>query len=246
VARVLIIGATSAIASEVAQRFADRGDQLYLIGRSQEKIDALLGRLGSAVVGYAAIDLLDYSAHPALITQATVALKGLDVALVCHGLLGDQLESEASFAHAKPILDVNFTSVVSLLIPIANTLEVQGSGHIAVITSVAADRGRPRNFTYGAAKAGVNTYLEGLRSRLYSAGVHVHILRPGPVDTPMTVNHEKTRLFSTAPVVADGIVRAIDGGRFSTYLPWFWWFIMRVVVWLPEPIFQRIKGLSGR
>jgi len=246
VARILIIGATSAIASEVAHRYAARGDRLFLVGRDQQKIDALIASLGAAVAGYAAVDLVHYETHPALITQATVALQGLAIAILCHGLLGDQLDSEASFADAKPILDVNFVSVVSLLIPIANTLEVQGSGHIAVITSVAADRGRPRNFTYGAAKAGVNTYLEGLRSRLYRSGVRVHSLRRGPVDTPMTVHHEKTRLFSTAPVVADGIVRAIDAGRFSTYLPWFWWFIMRVVVWLPEPIFQRIKGLSGR
>lgn len=245
-ARVLIIGATSAIASEVAQRYAARGDPLFLIGRNQKKIDALLSSLGKAVVGYATVDLVQYENHPALITQATRALKGLDIAILCHGLLGDQIASEARFADAKPVLEVNFMSVVSLLIPIANTLEQQGSGHIAVITSVAADRGRPRNFTYGAAKAGVNTYLEGLRSRLYPSGVQVHILRPGPVDTPMTANHEKTRLFSTAPVVADGVVRAIDAGRFSTYLPWFWWFIMRVVVALPEPLFQRIKSVSGR
>jgi short-subunit dehydrogenase len=246
VARVLIIGATSAIAGEVAKLYAARGDQLFLIGRSQAKIDALIADLGSAVTGYATVDLVDYQAHPALITQATVALQGLDIALICHGVLGDQLQTEASFGDARPVLEVNFMSVVSLLIPIANALESRGSGHIAVITSVAADRGRPKNFTYGAAKAGVNTYLEGLRSRLYRSGVHVHILRAGPVDTPMTANHEKTKLFSTAPVVAAGIVRAIDAGQFSTYLPWFWWFIMTIVVALPEPIFQRLKGLSGR
>jgi short-subunit dehydrogenase len=144
------------------------------------------------------------------------------------------------------VLELNFMSVVSLLIPIANMLETQGAGHIAVITSVAADRGRPKNFTYASAKAGVNTYLEGLRSRLYHSGVQVHVLRLGPVDTPMTVDHEKTKLFATAPDVAKGIVKAIDGGRFSSYLPWFWWFIMNIVVLLPEPIFQRLKGLSGR
>ncbi len=245
-ARILIIGATSAIAAEVARRYAARGDRLFLVGRTQAKIDALISELGPAVTGYATLDLVDYETHPALITQATVALEGLDIALICHGLLGDQLETEGSFSSARPVLEVNFMSVVSLLIPIANTLECQGTGHIAVITSVAADRGRPRNFTYGAAKAGVNTYLEGLRSRLWDSGVQVHIIRPGPVDTPMTANHPKTRLFSTAPAVADGIVRAIDAGRFSTYLPWFWWFIMPIVVWLPEPIFQRINALSGR
>lgn len=245
-ARVLIIGATSAIAGEVARLFAARGDQLFLVGRSQKKIDVLISELGTAVAGYATLDLTEYESHPALITQATVALQGLDIALICHGILGHQIESEGSFAAARPVLEVNFMSVVSLLIPIANTLESQGTGHIAVITSVAADRGRPRNFTYGAAKAGVNIYLEGLRSRLYHSGIKVHILRPGPVDTPMTINHEKTRLFSTAPIVARGIVNAIDGGRFSTYLPWFWWYIMTIVVLLPEPIFQRIKGLSGR
>lgn len=209
-------------------------------------MDKLVADLGTAVAGHAIIDLVDYEAHPALVTQATVALQGLDIALICHGVLGDQIETEASFASARPVLEVNLMSAISLLIPIANTLESQGSGNIAVITSVAADRGRPKNFTYGAAKAGLNIYLEGLRSRLYHSGVKVHILRPGPVDTPMTANHEKNGLFTTAPIVADGILRAIDGGRFSTYLPWFWYYIMTVVVALPEPIFQRLKGLSGR
>ena len=143
-------------------------------------------------------------------------------------------------------LSTNFTSAVAFLIPLANHLEAQGSGQIAVLTSVAGERGRPRNYTYGAAKSATSTYLQGLRSRLYETGVSIHDIRLGPVDTPMTVDHEKNRLFGEAHSVGRGIVRAIEREQPTVYLPWFWRPIMAIVRRLPEPLFQRFGFLSGR
>ncbi|MBW2274879.1 MAG: SDR family NAD(P)-dependent oxidoreductase [Deltaproteobacteria bacterium] len=244
--KVLIVGATSAIAGEVARIYAERGARLFLIARNPERLATLVEELGEAVAGSCAGDLNDFDANGQRIEEASATLGGLDRAIVAHGLLGDQLASERDFATAREIVDTNLLSALSLLIPIANHMEAAGSGCVGVLGSVAGERGRPRNFTYGAAKSAVTTYLEGLRSRLYPSGVGVKVFKLGPVDTPMTLDHPKNALFADPASVARGIVRAMEGRRFATYLPWYWLPIMVVVRWLPEPIFQRIGFLSGR
>ncbi len=171
---------------------------------------------------------------------------GIDTVLIAHGDLGDQLASERSFAEAESILRTNFTSVVSLLIPLANQMEAARRGRLGVITSVAGDRGRPRNYTYGAAKGALNVFLQGLRSRLYSAGVSVTTLKLGPVDTPMSRDHKKHALFGTPPAVARGIVAAMDARKAEAYVPAFWGAIMPVVKSTPERLFQALPFLSGR
>ena len=137
-------------------------------------------------------------------------------------------------------------AVVALLIPLANYFESAGAGHLAVLSSVAGERGRPRNYTYGAAKGALNVYLQGVRSRLWTRGVGVHTIKLGPVDTPMTRDHKKTLLFARAPRVAAAVVRAIDGRCGEAFVPGFWRGIMFVVRVLPELIFRRISALSGR
>jgi len=247
VARVLILGASSTIAMEVARRCAARGDQLALVGRNPSRIDGLAAELGDAVRHVASgVDLCDREAHGALLDAAVSGLGGVDIALVAHGWLPDQLRTEADVDEAIRAFDVNLLSAVSLVAHLANRLERQGAGHLAVITSVAGMRGRPRNYTYGAAKGGLSTYLQGVRSRLYRSGVRVHDLRPGPVLTPMTDGHPVNPLFATPERVAAGILAAIAGGWSVRYLPWYWAPIMWIVVRLPEPVFQRFGFLSGR
>lgn len=242
----MILGATSAVAAEVAALHAARGDRLHLVGRSPDKLARVLERLAGAQVSSACADFGDEARNEAVVREAVAALGGLDRVLIAHGELGDQLESERSFDEASRILRVNFTSVVSLLIPLASYLERERRGRIGVITSVAGDRGRPRNYTYGAAKGGLAIYLQGVRSRLYGAGVKVTTLKLGPVDTPMTVSHEKNALFARAEAVAQGIVAAMDGGAAEAYVPSFWGAIMAVVTHTPERVFQRLPFLSGR
>jgi len=243
--RVLILGATSAIATEVARLYARRGARLYLVGRNAGKLEALLRELGAEASGRTA-DFADLAHAPQIIDDARLALGGIDVALIAHGELGDQLQSERSFVEAESILRTNFVSVVALLLPLANLLEQQRAGTLGVITSVAGDRGRPRNYSYGAAKGGLNVFMQGLRSRLWACGVNVVTLKLGPVDTPMTRDHEKNLLFAEPRAVARSIARVLARGRGEAYVPWFWGLIMPIVKHTPERLFQLLPFLSGR
>jgi short-subunit dehydrogenase len=244
--RVLIFGATSAIAAEVARLYAARGARLCLVARNAEKLARLALELPADGVTTAVADFANLGAAEDVVRAAIDALGGVDVALVAHGDLGDQLETERSFAAAETTIVANFTSAVALLIPLANHMESARAGTLGVITSVAAERGRPRNYTYGAAKAALNVYLQGLRSRLFAAGVKVTTLKLGPVDTPMTRTHRKTLVFAQPAAVARGIVAAVDAGAAEAYVPGFWAAIMPIVKHTPERVFQRLPFLSGR
>ena len=243
--RVLILGATSRVAGEVAKIHAARGDTLHLVGRSPEKLGALVRDLGARATSEA-LDFSRTESAEGCIARAAAALGRIDAALVAHGELGDQLESERSYDEAARILEANLTSTIALLVPLANHLERAGRGRLGVITSVAAERGRPRNYTYGAAKGALNVYLQGLRSRLWRRGVSVTTLKLGPVDTPMTKGHAKSLLFSTPERVAEGIVRAMDRRVAVAFVPSFWAIVMPIVRAMPEALFQRISSLSGR
>jgi decaprenylphospho-beta-D-erythro-pentofuranosid-2-ulose 2-reductase len=244
--RILILGATSAIASEVARLYAARGARLHLVARTADKLAALVATLPAGQVTSRVADFANLAGNEDVVRDAVAQLGGIDVALVAHGALGDQLESERSFAAAEATIVANFTSAVSLLIPLANHLEGARAGGLGVITSVAGERGRPRNYTYGAAKGALNVYLQGLRSRLHGAGVTVTTLKLGPVDTPMTREHRKTPVFSTPARVAPAIVAALDAGAGEVYVPSFWAVLMPIVKATPERLFQRLPFLSGR
>jgi len=138
-------------------------------------------------------------------------------------------------------LQTNFTTVVSLLTLLANLFERQGRGSIAVISSVAGDRGRQSNYVYGAAKGALTIYLQGLRNRLAKANVHVLTIKPGFVDTPMTRDFKKGLLWVGPDVIARGIVKAIDKRKDVAYLPFFWRYIMFIIKIIPERIFKRLS-----
>jgi short-subunit dehydrogenase len=249
--RVLVFGATSAIAAQVARLHAQRGARLHLVGRNPEKLEATRVLCAAVAarpshVTTRSADFDDLAANEALVERAIAELGGVDTVLIAHGYLGDQLETERSFDAAEKTLRTNFLSVVSLLVPLANHMESAGNGRLGVITSVAGDRGRPRNYTYGAAKGALNIYLQGLRTRLYNAGVSVTTLKLGPVDSPMTRDHAKHVLFGQPARVARGIVHAMDARTSEAYVPSFWRAIMPVVKNTPESIFQKLSFLSGR
>ena len=242
----LLLGATIAVAAETFSLWAASGERLFLVGRNGDKLEALEQRLGEAVLGRLASDFDDDARNTQLVEQVIDRLGAVDTVLVAHGDLGDQLRSEENAAEAARLIHTNFTSVVSLLLPVANHMERERTGRIVVISSVAGERGRPRNFTYGASKRAVRTYLQGLRSRLYPAGVSVTTILLGPVDTPMTVGHDKNALFTTAPKAAAAIIRASERRVPEAYVPSYWRPIMWAVRNTPEFIFQRVSALSGR
>jgi len=242
----LIFGATSAVASEVAALCAARGDRLHLVARNPDKLAAVALRCAPALVTTQTADFAQLEHNEACVREALLALGRVDCVLIAHGDLGDQLASERDFTEAERILRVNFTSVVSLLIPLANHLEQAKAGSLGVITSVAGDRGRPRNFTYGAAKGALNTYLQGLRTRLYASGVSVTTVKLGPVDTPMSQTHKKHVLFGKPASVAPAILQALDARVPEAYVPSFWRAAMPIIKNTPEWLFQRVPFLSGR
>ena len=242
--RILVFGATSAIAQAAARVMAERGDRLYLVARSKERLETVaadLGTRGAADVQTEAMDANDLAACEGVAARAEAALGGLDVVLVAHGTLGDQKASQASFEVARRELTTNFLSVVAVLTPAANRFEEKRAGVLCVIGSVAGDRGRQSNYVYGTAKAAVSTFLQGLRNRLHPAGVAVVTVKPGFVDTPMTAHLQKGILFASAEKVGRGVVRAIDRRRDVVYLPWFWRPILFLIRHVPEPLFKRTR-----
>jgi decaprenylphospho-beta-D-erythro-pentofuranosid-2-ulose 2-reductase len=241
--KVLIIGATSAIASETAKQFAEEGSHLFLTGRSPEKLAAVAEDLqvrGAARVETAALDIGDIASHQPVIESAIAALGGLDVVLVAHGTLPNQERCQNDVGQTLEALHINFTATIALLTLLANELESQRYGCLAVITSVAGDRGRQTNYVYGAAKGGVQIFLQGLRARLFRSNVAVVTIKPGFVDTPMTAGVRKNPLFANAGSVGRGIHRAIAGRKDVVYLPWFWRPVMTVLNGLPERLFKRL------
>ena len=239
---ILIFGATSAIAEAVAARYATGGNRFFLIARNNEKLAALCERLsGAGAVETAQADLARLEDHPGLIEAAFNWLQTVDLVLIAHGTLPDQARCEQDVEAALEALNVNGLSPISLLTELAPRMREQGHGTIAVITSVAGDRGRPSNYVYGTAKAMVSAFLQGLRGKLHGAGVHVIDIRPGLVDSPMTAHLPKGPLFATPDRVADGIVKAVARKRHTVYVPGWWRIIMAIVRWLPDTIFKRLN-----
>ena len=161
--------------------------------------------------------------------------------LISHGTLGDQELCQKSVPETLKEFSTNALSVISLLTIIANYMEQQKRGCIAVVSSVAGDRGRQGNYVYGAAKSAVSTFTGGLRTRLAKSGVEVVTVKPGFVDTPMTADIKKGLLFASAAKVGLDIYNAMKKGSEVLYTPWFWRYIMLIVKSIPEPIFKKLS-----
>ncbi len=242
-ATILIIGATSTIAHATARLFAAEGARFFLVGRSVSKLDAVRDDLlvcGATDAGTFALDLTDLDGHAAMLDAATTTLGTLDMVLIAHGSLSDQAACEASVAKTMEEWAVNCTSVIALLTPLANLMERQRRGTIAVMSSIAGDRGRKSLYVYGAAKAALNTFLAGLRGRLSAANVAVVTIKPGFVDTPMTAHLPKNLLFASPERVAQDVHRAMTRGAAVVYTPWFWRYIMLLLRAIPDPIFRKL------
>ena len=242
--KILIIGATSAIAEATARVFATREDSLYLVGRRLAALQTIADDLkvrGAAAVGLEVMDANDIEAHADMLERAARELGGLDIVLVAYGTLSDQQACETSVELTLQELHCNCISVVALLTLIAQRFSRAQSGTVAVISSVAGDRGRQSNYVYGSAKSLVTTFTSGLRQRLYKYGVSVITVKPGFVDTPMTAAFPKGPLWAQPERIAQGIVRAIDRSSTIVYLPGFWRPIMGIIRTIPERIFQRLS-----
>ena len=242
--KILVLGATSGIAEATCRLWAAEGHHLFLVARNPDKLAMVAADLrtrGAASVGTATADLDDTARHPELLAHAINTLTGLDVAYLAHGILGDQHAAEHDFGHAAEILHTNLIAPVSLLTWLANFCVQRRSGVLAVISSVAGDRGRKSNYLYGASKAGLSAFLGGLRNRIDREGVTVLNIKPGPVKTAMTSGMKGSQKFADPAKVAQSIVAAVNKRRDTLYTPFQWQPIMFVVRHIPESIFKKLN-----
>ena len=242
--KILVLGATSGIAEATCRIWAEQGAQLFLVARNPEKLAAVAADLktrGAAYVDTAVADLDDTDKHAELLSHAINSLTGMDIALLAHGILGDQTRAEQDFHHAGQILHTNFVAPVSLLTWLANFCVQRKSGVLAVISSVAGERGRKSNYLYGSSKAGLTAFLAGLRNRVDREGVTVMTIKPGPVKTAMTAGMKGSEKFADVNKVAQSIVSAIDKRVDTVYVPFQWRPIMWVVRSIPERVFKKLN-----
>jgi decaprenylphospho-beta-D-erythro-pentofuranosid-2-ulose 2-reductase len=238
---IVIVGATSAIAQATIRLWANAGHSLTLFGRNASELehiaaDARVRGAVEVIVHAAEITLRSY------IESAVSLLPKIDQALIAHGSYTRTDRASTDTAHLVEELNVNFTSAALWTQLLANKMADAGGGTVAVISSVAGDRGRYANHVYGAAKAGLTAFCDGLRARMHERNVNVITVKPGPIDTPMTAHIEKKGLlWGTSEQVAADMVRAIAKRKEVVYSPWFWWGIMRIVRAVPERVAKRLK-----
>ncbi len=239
---IAIFGAYSAIAEATARQLVAPGSRFFLVGRDRAKLDQVAADLkvrGAQEAHVLACDLGETAGIQASIDALYGAFETVDVALLAYGTLPDQTLCEGDAEQTLAALKINGLSPIGLLTLLVNRFESQGRGTLAVITSVAGDRGRKSNYVYGTAKRAVSTFLDGLRHRLADTDVRVIDIRPGFVDTPMTAAFDKGPLWAQPEKVGADIARAIEKGRPVVYTPWFWRYIMAIVRNVPAFVFHK-------
>lgn len=240
--RIVIIGATSAIAEHCARLWARATNDFVLVGRDRAKVervaDDLRVRSPQSSVENFTLDFLDVNAITNLAQQLGQAKT--DIVLIAHGDLPVQSSCEQDLRLAQAALQINGVSPALFAEAFAMQLAKQGRGTLAVIGSVAGDRGRKANYVYGSAKGLVERYVQGLQHRFAFSAIKIVLIKPGPTATPMTAHLPATGLASVDSV-ARTIVKAIQAGRPEVYVPAKWWLIMRVVQHLPRWIFNKLN-----
>jgi short-subunit dehydrogenase len=243
--KIVVLGATSGIALEVQRQLTSRSCELLLVARSPQRLTEIQADLqvrgAPHVLTYSA-DLSCIAQHDGIFEFAHREFPDFDTVLLAYGSLHNQKVSEASIQVLLEELQVDFVSAAAILTLFAADLEHRRMGCIAAITSVAGDRGRRSNYVYGSAKGGLSLFLQGLRSRLYPAGVGVITIKPGPVQTPMTDHLPSAGRFADPHQVARDIVRGLERRSPDVlYTPGFWRWIMTAVQLIPEIIFKRLS-----
>ena len=240
---VVVVGATSAVAQGAIRIWARRGMELTLIARNPgelERVAADARVRGAPAVATVVGDLTSTTFIMDTISEMAVPR----VALIAYGSLIDSSRADGDGAYLVSELNANFTSAALWAQSLAERMAADSAkgGTIAVISSVAGDRGRGSNHAYAAAKAGLTAFCSGLRARMATRRVHVVTVKPGFIDSPMTAHiAKKGALWATPETIAKGIINAIDKKRDIVYLPGFWRWIMLVLAHVPEPIFKRLK-----
>ncbi len=240
--KVLILGANSDVAESLACILATKGHELILAGRSIEKLTALKSDLEircNATCSTVIFDAENFDSHQDFYDGLT---QKPDWVIAAFGILIEQDEMIKSAELRHKSNRVNMVGAISIFDIIANDFEARKTGVMVGISSVAGDRGRASNYTYGSAKAAYSAYLSGLRNRLYKSGVHVVTVKPGFIKTKMTEHLELPTILTASPeLVASKIEKAILNKKNIIYVKWFWRYIMLIIKMIPESIFKKLK-----
>ncbi|MDL0429718.1 SDR family NAD(P)-dependent oxidoreductase [Marinobacter sp. TBZ242] len=243
---IVIVGATSAMAHECARIWAEQeATHFSLVGRSAERLqrvaDDLKARSPGSDVTILATDFLSPEAIQATVDETT-SNRRIDIALIAHGSLPDQNNCQIDLNVCADSLAVNGLSPALFAEALAGKMEDVNYGSLAIIGSVAGDRGRKSNYSYGAAKGLVERYTQGLQHRFAGTGVTVTLIKPGPTATPMTKEMQLEGTNLAKPVdVATAIVGAIHKNRLTIYAPEKWRIIMLVIKHMPSFIFNKLN-----
>jgi decaprenylphospho-beta-D-erythro-pentofuranosid-2-ulose 2-reductase len=243
--KVVCLGATHGMGRAIAQRLAERGEQLFLLGRDPDQLQGcatdleLRGAHGK--VGTAPCDLLDPAQFTAALDAADLTLDGFDTVIVTAGLFAEQADLERDSDRCRQILEANFSGTVLFCETARKRLIAHGDGTLCVFSSVAGDRGRKPVILYGSAKAGLSSYLEGLDHKYSAEGLKVLTVKPGFVKTGMTAGLKPPPFAGRPEDVARLVIRAIDRGRpVVLYAPPIWRYVMLAIRNLPRFIMRRI------
>lgn len=237
---VMLVGATSDIARAIATELVANGTRrLILAARDRSGLQAMTAELGGVDVETLAFDAGALASHPALVGQAFNG-GDIDAVILCWGVLGDQSRDEHDPLAAAEVMTINATAAVSVGLACAEALVEQGHGTLVAFSSVAAERARRSNFIYGASKAGMDAFFQGLRDAIEPAGVGVVIMRPGFVHTRMTAGMKPAPLATDAVTVARATLKAIAVGSGTVWVPGALRYVMTVLRHLPRPVFRRL------
>jgi decaprenylphospho-beta-D-erythro-pentofuranosid-2-ulose 2-reductase len=243
--RILVLGATSAIAQAYARRRAGQGGSFILAGRREDRLASIAADLiacGAASAEPVALDLAAMDKIEESLRDIRTRFGAPDEVVIAYGVLGEQAAAEQDLAQARALLDTNFTSAALWILAVLKDRPANEVFTVVGIGSGAGDRGRSSNFLYGSAKAGFDRFLEGLAHKHAGTSVRIIRVKPGFTDTPMTAGIAKGGpLWATPDRVAADIERAVAKGRRVVYTPWFWWVIMMIIRHLPWFVFRRLK-----
>ena len=240
----VILGGSSPIARAFAQEAAEAGCGVLLAGRDIEDLERSASDIAlryDVPAQALAFDALEPGAHDAFVAACRDAAKGTLSVFLAFGLMPGQAEIDDEVEQGLKTMAATYGGAVSILHRFAPVLEAQGRGHVIVIGSVAGDRGRLGNYVYGSAKAGLHAYVQGLRARLWRAGVSVTTVKPGFIDTSMTWGLPGPFLVASPKDCAKACLKWAEKGVTTRYFPAFWWLIMTIIRTIPEPIFKRLS-----
>jgi len=243
--RIAIIGATSAIAEHCARIWTSQMQgEIVLVGRNQDKLKRiqtdLQVRSPEIVISTMSGGFEGANAIKALVDEIWRSAP-VDLVLIAHGILPDQTKAQDDLAYSEQTLTINAISPVLFAEGFAAHMAQRGHGQIAVIGSVAGDRGRKSNYVYGAAKGLIERYVEGMQHRFFKTQVRITLIKPGPTRTPMTAALVDGKLSLADPsAVAQTIISSLSHNEPVIYAPAKWRLVMNIIRRLPHFIFNRL------